>query len=359
MTPPPAADHPGSSEPGTQRLHLGARGNGVAPVVPSPGAGPLPADDATGPVPMRGKRPLPTAPRSGDQVQVAPDDPPPEEVADMPTTERPVGGRAGRDLGAAIAVGLSLAAVIVASLLLWRPAFVGVVTAAMLVGVVELTRALGAGRFRAPLIPLLVGTLAMEGLAWSRGATGLVVGFLLTVLAVVVWRLADGPAGYLKDASAGVLVAVYVPLLGGFAVLLLVPDDGAARVFAFIATVVASDVGGYAAGVLVGKHPMAPSISPKKSWEGFAGSVTACMIVATLILALALDAPWWGGLVFGASIALSATVGDLGESLIKRDLGIKDMGHLLPGHGGLMDRLDSLLPSAALAYLLLSLLAPV
>jgi phosphatidate cytidylyltransferase len=277
----------------------------------------------------------------------------------MPTTERPAGGRAGRDLGAAIAVGLSLGAVIVASLLLWRPAFVGVVTAAMLVGVVELTRALGAGRFRAPLIPLLVGVLAMEGLAWTRGATGLVVGFLLTVLAVVVWRLADGPAGYLKDAAAGVLVAVYVPLLGGFAILLLVPDDGVTRVLVFIATVVASDVGGYAAGVLAGKHPMAPSISPKKSWEGFAGSVTACMIVATPILALALDAPWWGGLLFGAALAVSATVGDLGESLIKRDLGIKDMGHLLPGHGGLMDRLDSLLPSAALAYLLLSVLAPV
>jgi phosphatidate cytidylyltransferase len=130
-------------------------------------------------------------------------------------------------------------------------------------------------------------------------------------------------------------------------------------VFAFIATVVASDVGGYAAGVLFGKHPMAPSISPKKSWEGFAGSVTACMIVATAILSLGLDAPWWGGLVYGAAIAVSATIGDLGESLIKRDLGIKDMGNLLPGHGGLMDRLDSLLPSAALAYLLLSLLAPV
>jgi phosphatidate cytidylyltransferase len=229
----------------------------------------------------------------------------------------------------------------------------------MLVGVVELTRALSAGRFRAPLVPLLVGSLAMEGLAWTRGATGLVVGFLLTVLAVVVWRLADGPAGYLKDAAAGVLVAVYVPLLGGFAVLLLVPDDGVARVLAFIATVVASDVGGYAAGVLVGKHPMAPSISPKKSWEGFAGSVTACMILATLLLAFTFHAPWWSGLVFGAAMAVSATVGDLGESLIKRDLGIKDMGHLLPGHGGLMDRLDSLLPSAAVAFLLLSLLAPV
>jgi phosphatidate cytidylyltransferase len=340
-------------------MHFGDRGTGGARVVQSPGSGPRPADDGTGPVPIVGDRPGPPLRRPSGEIPVVSEPAPSEEVADLPTTERPAGGRAGRNLGAAIGVGLSLGAVIVASLLLWRPAFVGVVTIAMVVGVVELTRALGAGRFRAPLVPLLVGTLAMEGLAWTRGATGLVVGFLLTVLAVVLWRLADGPVGYLKDAAAGVLVAVYVPLLGGFAVLLLVPDDGVARVFAFIATVVASDVGGYAAGVLFGKHPMAPSISPKKSWEGFAGSVVGCMIVATPIVALALDGPWWAGLVYGAAIAVSATIGDLGESLIKRDLGIKDMGHLLPGHGGLMDRLDSLLPSAALAYLLLSVLAPV
>jgi phosphatidate cytidylyltransferase len=318
-------------------------------------------------VPIVGDRPGPPVLRnSGDIPVVAGAQAPAGEAAeqaledaDVPTTEKPAGGRAGRNLGAAIGVGLSLGAVILASLLIWRPAFVGVVTAAVLLGVVELTRALSAGRFRPPLVPLLVGALAMEGLAWTRGATGLVVGFLLTVLAVVLWRLAHGPVGYLRDASSGVLVAVYVPLLAGFAVLLLVPDDGVARVLTFIATVVASDVGGYAAGVLFGKHPMAPSISPKKSWEGFAGSVTACMILATVLLALVFHAPWWTGLVFGASLAVSATIGDLGESLIKRDLGIKDMGHLLPGHGGLMDRLDSLLPSAAVAYLLLSVLAPV
>ena len=135
--------------------------------------------------------------------------------------------------------------------------------------------------------------------------------------------------------------------------------DGAIRVIAFIATVVASDVGGYAVGVLAGKHPMAPSISPKKSWEGMAGSVGTCMVVATALLVPALDAPWWGRLVFGTSIAVTATIGDLGESLIKRDLGIKDMGALLPGHGGLMDRLDSLLPCAAVSWLLLAVLAPV
>jgi phosphatidate cytidylyltransferase len=310
-------------------------------------------DADTGPVPMLGDRPPPPGTRP-ELVGPAADD--------LPTTEEPVAapktGRAGRDLGAAIGVGLGLGAVIIASLVLWRPAFLAVLVAAVLVGVVELTGALKAGGFRAPLVPLLVGAVAMQALAWSRGPTGLVTAFLATALAVVLWRLAHGPAGYLRDSAAGVLVALYVPLLAGFAALLLVPDDGVARVIIFIATVVCSDVGGYAAGVLFGKHPMAPSISPKKSWEGMAGSVTACMAIATLLIPLWLGGPWWAGLVFGAALAVSATVGDLAESLIKRDLGIKDMGNLLPGHGGLMDRLDSLLPSAAVAYLLLTVLVP-
>ncbi|MGY1719366.1 phosphatidate cytidylyltransferase [Blastococcus sp. SYSU DS0552] len=328
-------------------------------------------DGDTGPVPIAASRPLPPLPPRQpvpvpDDSEVAePDDVPtstalplPEEVAQLPTTEQPV-SRAGRNLRAAIGVGVSLVALVLLSLLLWRPAFLGVLVAAILVAVVEITRALGKGGFSAPLVPLLVGAFAMEALAWTRGPTGLLAGFFLTALAVLLWRLAGGPVGYRRDAAAGVLVALYVPLLAGFAVLLLVPVDGALRVIAFIATVVASDVGGYAAGVMLGKHPMAPSISPKKSWEGMAGSVLTCMLVATPILVLGLGAPWWGGLVFGAAIAVSATVGDLAESLIKRDLGIKDMGDLLPGHGGIMDRLDSLLPSAAVAYVLLTVLAPV
>ncbi|MGY1735486.1 phosphatidate cytidylyltransferase [Geodermatophilus sp. SYSU D00684] len=268
------------------------------------------------------------------------------------------GGRAGRDLVAAIGVGLGLGAVILASLLVYRPAFLLVIVAAILVGIVELVRALQAGGARPPLAPVLVGAVAMLALAWTRGPDGLVVGFLLTVVAVLLWRLGDGPADYRRDAAAGVLVTLYVPLLAGFAVLLLVPDDGVARVLAFIATVVGNDVGGYTAGVLFGRHPMAPSVSPKKSWEGMAGSVVACVAVATPIVVLALDGPWWGGVLVGVALAVTATLGDLGESLIKRDLGIKDMGNLLPGHGGIMDRLDSLLPSAAVAYLLLSWVAP-
>ena len=308
-----------------------------------------PEPDDTGPLPIVGDLPVPPGPPPG---------PVEEATTELPVSPAP--GRAGRNLVAAIAVGLGLGAVILVSLLVWRPAFLAVVLAAVLIGVVELSRALGAGGFRPPLVPLLLGSAAMLALAWTRGPTGLVVAFLVTVLAVLLWRLADGPENYFPDAASGVLVALYVPMLAGFAVLLLVPEDGATRVIAFIATVVASDVGGYAVGVLAGRHPMAPSISPKKSWEGMAGSIGTCIVVATAILVLAFDdAPWWGGLVFGPAIAITATIGDLGESLIKRDLRIKDMGALLPGHGGLMDRLDSLLPCAAVSWLLLAVLAPV
>jgi len=327
-----------------------------------------PPPDRTGPADP-GTAPLPRVPAglvepSAERLPPPPPRVPPAPVADPaapvpPPSDAPPIGRAGRNLRSAITVGLSMGAVIIASLVIWRPAFLAVLTAAVVIGVVELTRAVRKGRFHPPLIPLLVGSVAMQGLAWSRGSTGLVVGFFVTALAVVLWRLAGGPAGYLRDASSGVFVALYVPLLAGFAALLLVPDDGATRVLAFMVTVVASDVGGFAAGVLFGKHPMAPSISPKKSWEGLVGSVLACMLVATPLIALGLHGPWWGGALFGAATAVSATVGDLAESLIKRDLGIKDMGDLLPGHGGLMDRLDSLLPTAVVAYLLLSALAPV
>jgi phosphatidate cytidylyltransferase len=141
--------------------------------------------------------------------------------------------------------------------------------------------------------------------------------------------------------------------------LMTVPSDGPRRVTVFIATVVCSDVGGYAAGVLFGKHPMAPSVSPKKSWEGFAGSVTACAVGAAIMFATLFSGThWWEGALFGLAVVCSATLGDLGESMIKRDIGIKDMGHLLPGHGGLMDRLDSLLPTAPVAWLLLTAFVP-
>jgi phosphatidate cytidylyltransferase len=247
---------------------------------------------------------------------------------------------------------------VLATLAVYRPGFVIVVGLAVVVSLWELVRALEARGAQPPAIPLIVGAISILALTYVRGSDGLVVAFMLTVLACIVWRLADGASGYLRDISTTVLIVTYVPLLAGFAVLLVVPDDGAARVIAFITTVVASDVGGYAAGVFLGRHLLAASVSPRKSWEGFAGSCLLSALSGAVFLAVALDGVWWQGVLYGLAIATAATVGDLGESMIKRDLGVKDMGSLLPGHGGLMDRMDSLLPAAAVAWILLSFFVP-
>jgi phosphatidate cytidylyltransferase len=267
--------------------------------------------------------------------------------------------RAGRDLAAAIAVGLGLGAIILVPLLTVRQTFVGVLAAATAVATWELRDALrrGAG-IEVPLPVLLAGGQAMIWLSWPFGLRGLALSFAATALGCLVWRMRAGAAHYLRDVSAGVFTAVYVPLFCSFVVMLTVTPDGVGRVLSYMLCVVASDVGGYAVGVLAGRHPMAPTISPKKSWEGFAGSQVAGMITGALCVWLLLGGSWWQGALTGALLVVSATLGDLVESLVKRDLGIKDMGRLLPGHGGLMDRLDSMLPTAVVAYLVLGLLVP-
>jgi len=279
-------------------------------------------------------------------------------VPGPPSGPPPPAGKTGRNLPAAIGVGAGLGALVLVPLLTYRPAFVLVIAAAVVVGVWEMVRAISAAEARPPLVPLLVGGAGTMFLAWFSGAEALVVGLVLTVIAVLLWRLADGPVGFQRDVTAAALVAAYVPFLAGFAVLLLLPADGELRVIAFIATVVCSDVGGYVFGVLFGRHPMAPTVSPKKSWEGMAGSLLFCAVGGACFLIFFFDGAWWHGVLYGLAIAVAATLGDLAESMIKRDLGIKDMGSLLPAHGGLMDRLDSLLTAAPVAYLLLELFAP-
>jgi phosphatidate cytidylyltransferase len=271
----------------------------------------------------------------------------------------PPKSRAGRNLPVAIAVGVGLGALIVGSLFLYRPSFAFIVGIAVLYGCYEMAQALGTAGIKPSLVPLLVGSAALLIAAWERGPSGLVVGVLVTLTGVVVWRIADGAFGYTRDVTASALILLYLPTLAAFAILLVHPHDGAARVLAFVATVVCSDTGGYAAGVLFGRHPLAPIVSKAKTWEGFAGSVLACSLAGVLFMTLTFHEAWWKGLLFGLAIVGTATLGDLGESMIKRDLEIKDMGKLLPGHGGIMDRLDSMLPCAAVAYLLLSAFAPV
>jgi phosphatidate cytidylyltransferase len=276
----------------------------------------------------------------------------------VPPASRP--SRAGRDLAAAIAVGVALGVVILSSLLFQRHFFIGVLAVATAVGTWELAGALrrGAG-IEVPITVLLVGGQAMVWLSWPFGLRGLAIAFVLTALAMLLWRLRTGAVHYVRDVTAGMFTAAYVPLFCSFATLMVVADDGLGRVLTFLICGVASDIGGYAAGVFLGRHPMAPMISPKKSWEGFAGSQVAGMLAGALSVHFLLGGAWWWGALTGALLVVSATLGDLVESMIKRDLGIKDMGTLLPGHGGLMDRLDSLLPTAVVAWLLLSVVVPV
>ena len=150
----------------------------------------------------------------------------------------------------------------------------------------------------------------------------------------------------------------WVPFLGCFLLLLMQQDQGPVLVLLAVLGPVGNDVGGYIAGVLFGRHPMAPSISPKKSWEGFAGSLVLGTATVTAVATLALGLPWWTGVTLGAVLVVVATCGDLSESLLKRDLGIKDMGHLLPGHGGVLDRIDSILLAAPTTYVMLEVLLP-
>ena len=320
-----------------------------SPTGPSTGrpAGPLTAQD------------VPLALRSGHSplVVAAPGAAPPSSPLTR-TGRRLKDRRSGRNLPAAIAVGSGLGALVAVSLFVRKEAFVVLAAAAIVLAVWELSNAFRARRIRIPVVPVVVGAVGMLASAFVSGAEALLVTFALTAFAVLMWRVLDGP-NPVRDVTAGVFTAAYVPFLAGFSIVMLAQPDGAYRVLAFLMVVIGSDVGGYAFGVVWGRHPLAPAVSPKKTWEGLVGSAVFAVALGVAGVTLALDGPWWAGLVLGLAIVLTATVGDLSESLLKRDLGSKDMGSLLPGHGGVMDRLDSLLPAAPVAYILLTVLVPV
>ncbi|HEX6877505.1 MAG TPA: phosphatidate cytidylyltransferase [Nocardioidaceae bacterium] len=282
----------------------------------------------------------------------------------MTTSQTPSGapaptGRAGRNLPAAIASGVGLLALVAASLYFWKAAFVGVVAAAILVAVWEMRQAFAAKGIAMPFEPLAAGTVLMVVGAYMWGLPAMATLLAVTAWGLMLWRLRGGVDGFVRDATAGVFTAVYLPFLAGFVTLLLKPDDGPLRVLTFVLVTIASDIGGYFVGVLAGKHPMAPVISPKKSWEGFAGSAVTCVVVGWLSVVYLLEGRWWVGVLLGLVAVVMATLGDLSESVVKRDLGIKDMSSIIPGHGGVMDRLDSLLATVAPTWLLLYYLVPV
>ncbi|MCC3762204.1 phosphatidate cytidylyltransferase [Glycomyces sp. TRM65418] len=266
--------------------------------------------------------------------------------------------KAGRNLPVAIGVGLGMAAVVLASLLFEPVAFLGVAVVGVAVACWETGTAMRKGGKNVPVFPLAAAGVLIVVLAWFGGATGLLLGTAVGVAALFVWRLSEGATDYRTDVSAAALVLLQVPFLAGFIMLLATSENGSARlidgaaaqVLIALFAVVCSDTGGYAAGVLIGRHPMTPRISPKKSWEGLGGSVAAAALGGSVTLWFFFGVPFPLGVAFGVCVALAATLGDLSVSLLKRDLGIKDMSNIIPGHGGVMDRLDSILMVAPVAY---------
>ncbi|MFJ8201309.1 phosphatidate cytidylyltransferase [Streptomyces sp. NPDC096152] len=315
-------------------------------------------DDPPQPQPYEAVRPRPyDTPQTSSFPGPVSQNPEPMPDAPQPVPPAPQKKSAGRDLGAAIGVGVGLGVVIIASLFVVKAVFVGVVAVAVVVGLWELTKRLEERKgIRAPLVPLAVGGAAMVVAGYVRDAEGAWVAMALTALAVLVWRMTEPPEGYLRDVTAGVFAAFYVPFLATFVAMMLTAEDGPFRVLTFLLLTVVSDTGAYAVGWRFGTHKLAPRISPGKTREGLVGAVAFAMVAGALCMQFLIDGgSWWQGLLLGLAVAASATLGDLGESMIKRDLGIKDMGTLLPGHGGIMDRLDSLLPTAPVVWLLMVL----
>ena len=284
-----------------------------------------------------------------------------------PAAEPARASRVGRNLPAAIAVGVGFGAYVVACLLFFKPGFVLLIAVATAFATRELDEALQKQNIHASLVPLLAGCVLMAFgpyavATWLPGAlsiTGtLLICLSLTVLAALVWRMGRGVAGYVRDVAGSLLILSYVPLLASFSLLMLIGAHGSARVVAFILVVTMSDLGGLVLGRMFGRHPMAPTISPKKSWEGLAGSVLFGVAAGVGTAIFGLRVPFWVGIVLGVALAAVGTAGDLVESMIKRDLGIKDMSSFLPGHGGVMDRLDSLLFAAPVAWLIMYVWVP-
>ncbi|WP_406633050.1 phosphatidate cytidylyltransferase [Pseudarthrobacter quantipunctorum] len=280
--------------------------------------------------------------------------------------------KAGRNLPAAVVVGLAMLFAVLGGLLLLPLAFVAVTTTFAIFGVWEIYRALEANGTRMPTIPVMTGTVAMPFAAYLGGIESLLFAMLLSSVAVLLWRSIESAAGSANSIFAGVFALGWVPFFISFAVLPLhaaggatplglwpggtVPD-GAWQVAVMLLLVVSNDTFGYLVGASLGKHPMAPKISPKKSWEGFAGSIGGAMLIGILACLFVLDKPWWVGAVLAVGLVAASTAGDLAESMVKRELGIKDMSSILPGHGGVMDRLDSIVFASPAAFILYGLVS--
>ena len=280
--------------------------------------------------------------------------------AQVRATSEKIQARTGRNLPMAILVGTALGLGLLFSLIFVKELFMIFAATLIAFTAFELASALRFAGRDVPRVPTVIAAVAVVPAAFYWLAAGHWLVTLGGILLVTLWRLVElarrshrtSASNLFKDLAAGAFIQAYVAFLASFTVLLTAHEGGQWWTLAFLLTVISIDTGAYATGLILGRHPMAPSISPRKTWEGFLGSVAAAVIAGILLALYMIDQPWWIGLILGLTMVVTATMGDLAESLIKRDLGIKDISTWLPGHGGFLDRLDSVLPSAAAAYVL-------
>ncbi|MCZ2402505.1 phosphatidate cytidylyltransferase [Paenarthrobacter sp. Z7-10] len=314
--------------------------------------------------------PVPTGP---DRQEAAAPGSAPQPPIEEPAVVAEKVSKAGRNLPAAIVVGLAMLVIVLVGLLIYPIAFVLIVTVFAVIGVAEVSRALLQRGIGVPLAPVMIGTIAMPASAYFAGGEGLLFALVASSAAVLVWRSLDSAAGAIQSIFAGLFALTWIPFLISFVFLQLRGTEGpttgitwdwtdinvgALQVAVMLLLVVSNDTAGYLVGALFGKHPMAPKISPKKSWEGFGGSLAGAVLVAVPATVFLLDQPWWLGLVLAVGMVASSTAGDLAESMVKRELGVKDMSSILPGHGGVMDRLDSILFAAPSAFIIFTVFQP-
>lgn len=280
--------------------------------------------------------------------------------AQVRATNDRINARTGRPLVMAIVVGFALGFAVLFSLIFVKALFM--LFAATLVGFIsyELASALRFAGRDVPRLPTVIASIVVVPAAFLFTAAGHWWATVAGIGLISVWRIVElarpsaraSARNVLLDLGAGAFIMIYVAFMAGFTVLLTARDGGQWWTLAFIIIVVSIDVGAYGSGLAFGRHPMAPRISPKKTWEGFAGSVVVAVAGGVLLAIFMLGQPWWVGVVLGLVMVATATGGDLAESLIKRDLGIKDISTWLPGHGGFLDRIDSSLLSGSAAYAL-------
>lgn len=276
-------------------------------------------------------------------------------MSDFQSINEAINKKAGRKLGPSIVVSLSLIALVWFALVYRREVFAVVVAIAVLLGIREIVRAFSVRGIYISVVSLAIGALALTYATWNGGAAGLAIATAIAIPLLLIQLLTKGPEGFVQSATATTFSLLYLPFLAGFLILLAKPSTGLERVMTFVVLVGCNDTFGYIVGVLFGKHPLVPVISPKKSWEGLIGSLVFTVIGGSLAFKYIMEMQWWTGAIVGLMIVFTATCGDLIESAMKRDLHLKDMGTLLPGHGGILDRLDSVLISAPALWLALEL----